>query len=264
MSENRVLKEYGESLEKLLHLKTYPLAIKLLEKEKDIPKEAIRPKRDYGYRLMTCQAFSESRRAGRIIAQTKDDMWCFEAALGYGFIEPLPYFLEGNTRYPEGMISSWEAAKYWAKHFPRLECGKYEAILSAPLTKVSFEPDLVIVYGDSVQIQQLLTARIWIDGHDIAPRLSGMGVCVMAVTPVVQSGECYVAVPCPGDRRRAFAQDDEFVFSIPMGRMEGLIEGLNAYQKIGLGTPMLPTMARQPEQLKSYTTIGKMVGMVDG
>ena len=90
-----------------------------------------------------------------------------------------------------------------------------------------------------------------------------MGVCVMAITPVVQSGECYVAVPCPGDRRRAFAQDDELVFSIPMGKIKGLIEGLSAYQKIGLGTPMLPTMARQPEQLKSYTTIGKMVGMVD-
>ncbi len=55
-----VVRGYGESLEKLLRLKTFPLAIKLLEKEEDIPEEAKRPKRDYGYRMLICQAFSGS------------------------------------------------------------------------------------------------------------------------------------------------------------------------------------------------------------
>jgi len=263
MASLGALHQCAKSLEELLRLKTYPLAIKLLKSEKDIPREAIRPKKDYGYRIITCQAFSESRRGGKVIAQTKDDMWCFEAALGYGFIEPVAFFLEGNTRYPEGMSSSQEAAKYWAHHFPRLDFGKYEAIVSAPLSEASFEPDLVVIYGDSAQVQQLLMARIWTDGHDISPRLSGMGACIMAVTPVVQHGECYVTFPCPGDRRRAFAQDDELIFSAPVTKMEGLIEGLKAFKKVGLGTPMVPTMARQPEQLKSYAEIAKMVGMVD-
>jgi uncharacterized protein (DUF169 family) len=258
-----VLHQHAKSLQELLRLKTHPLAIKLLEQEKDIPKEAIRPKRDYGYRLMTCQAFCESRKAGKTIAQTKDDMWCFEAALGYGFIEPLSYFLEGNTRYPEGLVSSWEAAKFWSQHFPRLEHGRYEAIVSAPLAETMFEPDLVMMYADPAQVQQLLVARIWIDGHDIAPRLSGMGACVMSVTPVVQSKECYVTVPCPGDRGRASAQDDELIFSTPIEKIGSLIEGLKALQKIGLGTPFAPALPHQPQQLDSYMEIGRMVGMVD-
>ncbi len=90
-----------------------------------------------------------------------------------------------------------------------------------------------------------------------------MGACVMAVTPTVQSGECYVTFPCPGDRRRAFAQDDEVIFSAPVGKIEGLIKGLEAFKKAGLGTPLVPTMARQPQQLKSYAEIAKMVGMAD-
>jgi uncharacterized protein (DUF169 family) len=257
-----VLHQQAELLQELLRLKTYPLAIKLLEKEKDIPKEAIRPKRDLGYHLMTCQAFSESRREGKTIAQTIEDMWCFEAAVGYGFIEPPSEFLEGHTRYP-GMVSSWDAARLWSEQFPHLDAGKYNAIVSAPLATAQFEPDVIIAYADSAQVQQLLVARIWIDGQDISPRLSGLGACVMSVTPVLQSRECYVAVPCPGDRKMAFAQDDEMIFSIPVEKLEGIIEGLKAHKKIGLGAPSGPITAHEPEQSPIYMEIGRKIGMVD-
>ena len=52
------LNSYGEELEKRLRLKTFPLAVKLLEKEEDIPEGAIRPKRDLGYHLALCQGFA--------------------------------------------------------------------------------------------------------------------------------------------------------------------------------------------------------------
>ena len=42
---------YGEDLERLLLLKTSPIAVKLLEKEEDIPEGSTRPKRDLGYHL---------------------------------------------------------------------------------------------------------------------------------------------------------------------------------------------------------------------
>ena len=46
-----------EEFEKRLRLKTFPLAVKLLEKEEDIPPAAKRPKRDLGYHLALCQGF---------------------------------------------------------------------------------------------------------------------------------------------------------------------------------------------------------------
>ena len=46
MTELGTLHKYAEELEKRLRLKTFPLAVKLLEKEADIPKEAVRPFRD--------------------------------------------------------------------------------------------------------------------------------------------------------------------------------------------------------------------------
>ena len=263
MSSLDVVHGYGESLEKLLRLKTFPLAIKLLEKEEDIPEEAKRPRRDYGYRMLICQAFSESRRAGATIALTKMEGWCTEAAVGYGFIEPIEYFLEGNTRFPEGLISTREAARFWAHEFPRLEYGKYAAVVSAPLTEASFEPDIVMVYGDSAQVTFLLSSRTWVDGYDIRCRLSAQGACVHAVVPVVQTGECQVTFPCLGDRRRAFAQDDEVIFSAPIGKVESLIAGLKGRRQIGMGFPIVPKTEREPEMLKSYMELARLTGMIE-
>ena len=59
------LKEFnrcGQELEELLLLRTSPIAVKMLEKEADIPAGAIRPHRDQGIHIAQCQAFAMSRR----------------------------------------------------------------------------------------------------------------------------------------------------------------------------------------------------------
>lgn len=63
-----VYQEYGEELERRLRLKTFPLALKLLEKEEDVPEGAKRPKKDFGHHLSLCQTFQMSRREGKIMA----------------------------------------------------------------------------------------------------------------------------------------------------------------------------------------------------
>ena len=49
-------------LERYLRLQTYPLAIRLLRTESEIPAEAKRPKRDDGRQYNLCQAFALSRQ----------------------------------------------------------------------------------------------------------------------------------------------------------------------------------------------------------
>ena len=45
-SELSTFNKYGEELETSLLLRTSPIAVKMLEKEEDIPKGAFRPKKD--------------------------------------------------------------------------------------------------------------------------------------------------------------------------------------------------------------------------
>jgi uncharacterized protein (DUF169 family) len=92
---------FGEELEGRLRLKTFPVAMKLLENESDIPEGAIRPLKHFGHHLSLCQAFQLSRREGQAMAMLKEDMWCFEPVIGYGLAEPPEYFIQGHNRYPK-------------------------------------------------------------------------------------------------------------------------------------------------------------------
>ena len=77
---------YGEELENRLGLQTSPIAVKMLKKESDIPKGAVRPKKDRGYHLAQCQAFTMSRREKATIAMLKEDNWCPGAVISYGLV----------------------------------------------------------------------------------------------------------------------------------------------------------------------------------
>jgi len=214
MTEMETLHKYGEELEKRLRLKTFPLAVKLLEKEADIPEGAVRPLRDLGYHMPLCQAFATSRREGTLMAALKEDMLCFEPVVGYGMAEPPQYFLEGHNRFPED-VESLEIGSHYASDFPRLPVGKYIGVMSAPLQTATFLPDVVLMYCDSAQLSLLLLAREYKIGYDLKQSLSSHAACVYSVVPVIQTGECRVAIPCRGDHYFAIAGDDDGNAGLP-------------------------------------------------
>ena len=78
---------YGEDLEKLLMLRTSPLAVKMIEKEADIPEGAFRPRKDKGHHYAQCQAFALSRREKLTVAMLKEDNWCPAPVTAYGLDE---------------------------------------------------------------------------------------------------------------------------------------------------------------------------------
>jgi len=256
-----VFHNYGEELEKRLRLKTFPLAVKLLEKEEDIPEGAQRPLRDFGYHLSLCQGFTMSRREGTLLAMLKEDMWCFEPVVGLGLAEPPAYFLEGHNRFPHD-VETLEAGSNYAHEFPRLEVGKYIGIASASLATANFEPDLVMIYCDSPQLSLLLLGREYKKGFNLKCSLSSHAACVYSVVPVIQSGECQVAIPCRGDRYRAMAGDDEMIFTVPKGKLEDLLLGLRHCQEYGSRLPKVPVMQPEYALSESYEKIAKMIGYI--
>src|SRR3989304_258237 len=92
---------YGEELERLLILRTSPIAVKMLEKETDIPEGAVRPKKDRGAHYAQCQAFAMSRRQKLTVAMLKEDNWCFAPLIAYGLVDrPDDPRLEQFTTFP--------------------------------------------------------------------------------------------------------------------------------------------------------------------
>ncbi|MFH1087417.1 MAG: DUF169 domain-containing protein [Chloroflexota bacterium] len=249
----------GEELEKRVRLKTYPLAIKFLEKPEDIPAGAERPLRDLGSHLSACQSYQLSRREGKTIASLLEDNWCFEPVVGYGLAKPPQYFLEGNNRFPED-VSSLEAGSHYAQEFPILPAGKYVGVVSAPLRTAGFEPDLVMIYCDVAQLSLLLLGRECKDGRALTCLLSSHASCVFALVPAMLSGECHVGLPCRGDHYKAIAADDEIIFTIPRRRLEDVMVGLAYTSRRGSRLPRGYSFEKEYPLKGSYEKIAHMIG----
>jgi uncharacterized protein (DUF169 family) len=261
MADLKMYQQYGEELERRLRLKTFPLALKLLKKEGDIPEGALRPKRDIGHHLSLCQAFQVSRREGKTMALLKEDHWCFEPVVGYGLGEPPDYFMEGHNRYPKD-VATLEAGRHYAEEFPRLKAGKYAGIASAPLRTTNFEPDAVMIYCDAAQLCLLLLGREYKEGYNLKCSISGHAACVYGVVPALQSGECQVAVPCRGDHYRAMAGDEEMIFTVPKGKVEDLMQGLRVIERTGSKLPVGYSFLPEYPLLDSYRKIGEKMGYI--
>lgn len=253
----------AEEIERYMRLQTYPLAIKLVRTESEIPSGAKRPKKDENHQYNLCQAFSLSRRKGITIAMLKEDMWCFEPVVGYGLAEAPQEFMDGYNRYPED-VETQEAGKHYAEEFPKLKTGEYIGVLSAPLFKADFEPDVVTLYCNSTQLVILLMAKEYRDGHNLPTALSGHAACVYGIVPAIQEKKYQVAVPCRGDHIVAMAGDNEMLFTIPMEKFNDFMLGLrkiaNNEERFSR-LPLIYELKPEPQAPDSYYRIAQLMGM---
>lgn len=201
--------DYGEDLVRLLLLRTSPIAVKMLEKESDIPEGAVRPLKDRGGHIAQCQAFALSRRKRETIAMLKEDSWCWAPLMGYGLVEdPHDAFVDAHT------------------DFPCFPYGKYIGIVSAPLETANFEPDLVLVYSNTAQLRHMLMAVKYQGFPRVPSEFDPIDSCVYSVVPVIENGQFRITLPDPGDFERAAAGDDEIIFSIPRDKIGLVVDGL--------------------------------------
>jgi len=254
------VKKMGTELEHWLRMRVHPIAIKMITNKDEVPKDSIIPTRDWKHKYSQCQSFAKSQRDGLTIAMFKEDNWCPEPVLGYGFADRIPYFLEGNHRYPDS-IKNKEDAAVWCRNMPYFEYGKYIGIVSAPVHNCSFMPDLIIMHVNGMMTSQLMIVKNWIDGKDVNCQISGHAVCVYSVVPALLKGDCHVAVPCKGDRRLAGAQDDEIMFSIPPSMLPNFIEGINWLQNKNWGIPMIEEYREEYPLKPGYAKLGEELEM---
>ena len=243
------LKEYnslGEELEKLLILRTSPLAIKMLEKESDIPLGAIRPKRDRHYHIAQCQAFALSRRERECIAMLKEDSWCWAPLVAYGLVD---WKTGADIILPKGQ----------AELLPHFEIGRYAGIVSAPLRTANFEPDLVLVYSNTAQLRNMIQVVKDREKTLVTSQFDPIDSCVYSVVPVILNGQYRITLPDPGECKRAMAGEDEIIFSIPQNKIEMIVTGLQRAEehKRGYTHPGLELTADFP-QPEFYTKLFKL------
>ena len=240
----RDLNQFGDELEASLVLRTSPIAVKMLEREEDIPKEAFRPKRDGGYHIAQCQAFGMSRREGKTVAMLKEDHWCPTALMAYGMVEK-----------PAVSMGAW------AESFMSFETGKYIGILTAPLKSATFMPDVTLVYLNPAQLRGVLLPIMFggqpsqVTTHLMLPS------CGHAVVDPIKTGNYCVVLPDPGEYQRALAAEEEMILAIPQQKMEGFITSLKGRGKMYSHREQYMSMHPDFEQPQFYKDMFKAWGL---
>lgn len=227
------MRKYGADLLTMLVLRTYPIAIKMLKSESEIPKGAVRPKKDLGTHYAACQAFGIVRRRGTALAMFIEDHWCFEPIIGYGLVEPPQDFLEGSGS--AFFVASKEGARERSRNIALLPHGKYAGMVLAPLHAANFVPDLAMIYCNATQLRHMLFAFMHKNGRRVTSTLDPIWSCVHSMVPSLLHGTCEVTVPDPGDFERGGAGDDEMIFTVPASHMKEFMEGVYHYENMNMG-----------------------------
>jgi len=233
-------------LNKYLRLATFPVAVKLFkdaEKLKEI-KFLKKPGED----IILCQLFSYSRYYGWTMGCTGEDNICPLADITLGFEQAHDLFKEGAFfigRYNE----TKEAAKKTASSIPRLNINEYKAIVSGALGRVDFEPDLILIWGNSAQMMRIIQGYLWKRGGRVKMSTFCDGVCADTISNAILTQELQIAFPCLGDRRFGNATDNDLIASIPFSLVNEILSGLEKTHKAGTRYP-IPFQISSPQFFK--------------
>ncbi|MDE3074246.1 MAG: DUF169 domain-containing protein [Chloroflexota bacterium] len=253
--------EAEAELQRYLRLATFPVGIKLYQRAAELPPEAKSPTRDLHIQVASCQTIGMARRYGWSIGLTAGDHCCAPGmmVLGFGAGKAQQFFEAGNVcraMYTE----SAEAGARTEATIDRFRHGEYEALWIAPLSKMTADPDVAVIYGNSAQVMRLVQGALWKEGGALTSITAGRLDCSQEIVRPLLTGECQYILPCTGDRTIALTADDEMAFSAPWSRLPEVIEGLAQTHKHGIRYPTTPGYLKHtPDFPKTYDPLLELI-----
>jgi uncharacterized protein (DUF169 family) len=215
---------------------------------------------------MLCQAILLARRLGSYVVVSEEDQACPIAHIAVGFVEPPAYWLEGHFDLAAGRTSTLEAGAVMAGTVFRFQTGEYSRVAVAPIHQATFDPDLVLVYGNTLQATMLGMGARHKDGEPLRSTISARFACVDAIAQTVQTRRCHLVLPCGGERRLAAAQSDEIIFTAPAEAFLDIVAGLDSvFGDVGTlhPSPVGPEgwLGLQTQLPGKYDRLSQLVGL---
>jgi uncharacterized protein (DUF169 family) len=223
----------GLEINNRIRPRTPPVAVKLLKDMREMPEGVMRPVKDFGGRMLICQAITVAREYGYTIGLTYEDTkgLCPGPILfGWGELEDetdiAKAWLEGK-RFPD-----LETAKKTLDSLPRFEKGEYAGMIVSPIEKANLVPDVIVVYCNPAAVMVLIIASIYKRGGQLTFVTTGLCGCLNEIIRPILDGEPNAIIPGIGEKLHARTQDDEMAFSIPRERLSEIIEGFKCSRNI--------------------------------
>ncbi len=236
-------KDLSDDINKYLRLSTFPVGVKLLENSEELNNIKFLKKPEK--KVAICQIFSYARYYGWTMGCTREDNICPLAGISLGLEESYKLFEEGAFfvgRYNE----TKEAAKKTTSTMPKMPFGKFSAIVAGALHRVDFNPDLILIWGNSAQIMRIIQGYLWKKGGRVSMSTFCDGVCADTISNALITKDLQIAFPCLGDRRFGMALDSDLIASIPIELVDDILKGMEKTHKAGTRYP-IPFQLSTPE-----------------
>jgi dephospho-CoA kinase len=224
-----------QRLERLMRLRSFPVAFKLLEDKSKLSE--IPFIRRMQHKSTLCQMINLVRNFDWTIGADKDDFISVMCPSIVGLADIENFMKDGTFRSIVWTKSRADGKKY-ENGIPRLPEGKYNAVAMAPLVYNPFDPDIVLIYANPAQMMLLINSLQFEDYEVMQFYCVGETSCSDAITRCYLEQKPALTIPCYGERRYGHAQDDELVMAIPASMVEKALNGMEALYRRGIRYPI--------------------------
>jgi len=235
MNTTRDWEKPTQRMERLMRLKSFPVAFKLLEDKTALSE--IPFVRRVKNKSTLCQMINLVRNFDWTVGADLDDFMSVVCSSIIGLSGTPDYMKDGTFRSIVWTKSRADAKKYEAA-IPRLPVGDYEAVAMAPLAYNPFDPDIVLIYANPAQMMLLINA-LQFENYEVMQFFCvGESSCSDVIARCYLDGKPSLSIPCYGERRYGHAQDDELAMAIPAAMMDKALRGLEALYRRGIRYPI--------------------------
>ena len=173
-----------------------------------------------------CEMLPEAQE-GNAFYVTKENFTCV-GPLILGMIEHEPSFESGQVGPKLEVLRDVRANQRIYHVVPKLQKGAVNYVAFAPLDKLSFEPDVLVILADVSQAEILLRAHSYSSGRMWTARGTPVIGCAWALLYPYISGEMNLTVTgfAFGMKARRLFPEGQILVSIPYDLLPGMIENL--------------------------------------
>ncbi|MCF8061374.1 MAG: dephospho-CoA kinase, partial [Deltaproteobacteria bacterium] len=222
-------------MERLLRLRSFPVAFKMLESKRDLEDVPFLRRPSHGMTL--CQMINLVRNFDWTVGADNSHFALPSCPAMLGLRDKPAVYKDGTFRSIV-WVKSREDGKKYEEAIPHLPLGRYEAVVMAPLVYNPFEPDIVLVYANPAQMILLVNALQFEEYEVMEFYCVGETSCSDAVARCYLNDKPALTIPCYGERRYGHAQDDELVMALPARFVEKAVRGLDSLYRRGVRYPV--------------------------
>lgn len=227
-----------DALNRLLRLKTTPVAMKLFERVEHmlaIPKIR-RPSAIH----TADQIVAQAARLGFTVGITQDDLVGAQCGAVLGLHPQDDDWLSGRAMSGVWFATLEDSAAH-QRAMSVVPHGKYRAMAVSPLASGRLDPpDICLIYATPGQMILLINGLQWKGYRKLEWGAVGESACADSWGRALATGEPSLSLPCFPERRYGGVPDDELLMALKPVDLAKAVEGLEALARNGLRYPIPP------------------------